>query len=296
MKVELAVSSWSWHASFYGGEWSLLDAPAGITLLSTNNLELNDFMLPPPRLSRIRRPLLRLVGAPPEFWRYTAGNLQRLADALDAKQAHCVAWAIDSDMTVTGWRWWWQARYIRRGLWAAQKLGAQVLRLTVGGKVDAPAGLDPLIIQRLTQLTQYTHQHYPTLQLAIENHWGLTTDLSRLVNIIKQTRTNLPSDIQSKIGICYDPGNVSNPSDAEQWRDVVGYANHFHAKVVGWDGEGKPKGIPYPEILGMLGGVEYDGFVVVEWEGEGDPAGNIQQGLDYFTMTQLPRTLKVPGS
>ena len=57
----LAAGAWCWHDDYYAGRWSLLDQPAGAASAGLTAIECNDFMLPPPRLSRLRRPLLRLL-------------------------------------------------------------------------------------------------------------------------------------------------------------------------------------------------------------------------------------------
>ena len=56
----LAASSWCWHEPYYAGSWSLLDLPASAKAAGLTAIECNDFMMPPPRLSRLRQPLLRL--------------------------------------------------------------------------------------------------------------------------------------------------------------------------------------------------------------------------------------------
>jgi len=79
MTWQLGVSSWSWHEPYYAGRWSLLDLPDGAHQAGLSLIEANDFMLPPPRFSRVRQPLWRLLpGAPPELWRYSWVSLEQL--------------------------------------------------------------------------------------------------------------------------------------------------------------------------------------------------------------------------
>lgn len=97
----LAVSSWCWHAEYYAGSWSLLDLPKAAASAGVSAIECNDFMLPPPRLSRLRRPLLSLLpGAPPELWRYSRETLRQLSARAQANRTKILAWTINSDFTV----------------------------------------------------------------------------------------------------------------------------------------------------------------------------------------------------
>src|SRR5688572_7883368 len=125
--MALAISSWCWHDAYYNGRLSLLDVPAAAAELGFSAVELNDFILPPPHLSHLRRPLLRLLLAPDELWRYTAANLHRLRVALDTAGVTCLAWAIDSHLAVSALKWPWQQHYIRQGLHAARLLNGPLL-------------------------------------------------------------------------------------------------------------------------------------------------------------------------
>lgn len=86
----VAISSWCWHAHYHAGRFSLIDAPRAAARLGFRHIELNDFMLPPPRLSRLRRPLLRLLGAPATLWRYDIDVLRRVQQELTATQVACL--------------------------------------------------------------------------------------------------------------------------------------------------------------------------------------------------------------
>ncbi len=131
--VPLAVSSWSWHEDFYAGRLTLLDVPAAAASLGLDQVELNDFMLPSPRLGRVRRFFMARPAGPAHAWRYDDATLHRLKAELDRTGVGCLAWTVDSDLTVPGRYWPSQERYLHRAMDVARLLGAPVLRLTLGG-------------------------------------------------------------------------------------------------------------------------------------------------------------------
>ncbi|MCA9982452.1 MAG: hypothetical protein KDD89_16530, partial [Anaerolineales bacterium] len=181
----LAVSSWSWHAPYYAGEWSALDLPTTAVEAHLHHIEINDFMLPPPRYSRLRQPLLRLLpGCPPELWRYSRASLRQLKTNALAQQVNIIAWTINSDFAVPALHWPAQWLYLRRGVAAASWLDVPLVRLNLGGTADTPASQDPLIIQRLTQFAQRTLAQHPRLALTIENHWGVSSDPARHIRLL----------------------------------------------------------------------------------------------------------------
>ena len=147
----LAVSAWSWHAPYYAGTWSLLDLAADAAAVGLAAIECNDFMLPPPRYSRVRRPLLALLpGAPPELWRYSRRTLRQLRENVMAARQPSVC--LDHQQRLLPCRprhWPAQRLYLRRGLAAARLLRAPLLRVNLGGAPETPATRDPLIVRRL---------------------------------------------------------------------------------------------------------------------------------------------------
>ena len=70
------LSALALHDAYYAGAWSLLNLPADAASVGIPAIECNDFMLPPPRFSRVRRPLLSLApGAPGELMALQSGDV-----------------------------------------------------------------------------------------------------------------------------------------------------------------------------------------------------------------------------
>ncbi|QLQ06590.1 MAG: hypothetical protein HZY76_11455 [Anaerolineae bacterium] len=163
--LTLAAGAWCWHDAYYAGRWSLLDQPAG-RAAGLTAIECNDFMLPPPRLSRLRQPLLGLLpGAPPELWRYSRTSLRQLQANAQTQGVQLLTWAINSDFTASGSAWPAQQLYLRRGLarpvnWpppAARHPGRQP-RDAACARVDCPAAGGPGAGQ--------------PCPVTLENHWN----------------------------------------------------------------------------------------------------------------------------
>jgi sugar phosphate isomerase/epimerase len=278
----LAVSSWSWHDAYYRGEWSLLDQPATAVASAITTIECNDFMLPPPRFSRLRRPLLSLLpGAPPELWRYSRATLHQLKAAAEANGVTILAWTVNSDFTVPARHWPAQQLYLRRGLAAARLLQAPLLRLNLGGSVDTPADLDGpdldgpdldgRIIHRLTQFVHLSQRYYPGLCLTVENHWGISTDIDRHLRLVDAVTAQLPPPLQARFGCCFDPANMPpDPSNRERWwRELAARANHYHLKTTTFDDNGNDPTLPHSHLFTLLHQANYHGPITIEFTGDG---------------------------
>ncbi|MBW7886690.1 MAG: TIM barrel protein, partial [Caldilineaceae bacterium] len=240
--LPLAAGAWCWHDDYYAGRWSLLDQPTGAAAAGLAAIECNDFMLPPPRLSRVRQRLLDLLpGAPPELWRYSRATLHRLQTNAQANGVHILAWAINSDFTVAGRYWPAQLLYLRRGMAAARLLAVPLLRVTLGGNAETPRSRDALIVQRLATLVQAS----PT-PVTLENHWGVSADIERHVQIFDAVVAALPTGLRARFGCCFDPGNLAEgPQRPQWWRMLAHRANHFHLKTTDFDAAGDEVQLPY---------------------------------------------------
>lgn len=271
-----AAGAWCWHDAYYAGRWSLLDQPAGAAAAGLAAIECNDFMLPPPRLSRLRRPLLRLLpGAPPELWRYSRASLRQLQANAQARGVQVLAWAVNSDFAVPGRAWPAQRVYLRRGLEAARLLAAPLLRVTLGGSAETPRGRDAVIVQRLAALVQAS-----PAAVTLENHWGVSTDIQRHLEIFDAVATALPASLQPRFGCCFDPGNVpEGPERPRWWRELARRANHFHLKTTAFDAAGDDTHLPHAAILDLLAEAGYRGAVTIEYAGDGDALDGLRRSV-----------------
>lgn len=291
----LAVSSWSWHAPFYAGQWSLLDLPADAAALGIAAIEANDFMLPPPRLSRVRRPLLGLLpGAPPELWRYSRASLDRLREAAEAQGTVLLTWTINSDLTVPAWQWPAQRLYLARGLAAARRLGVRLLRVNLGGHAATPAARDALIASRLAVFVRRSQAGGDGPAITLENHWGVSSDIDRHLRIFDAVRAQLPAAYLARFGCCFDPSNMAvaegTAGEAQRerwWRALAQRANHYHLKTATFDDGGRETTLPHEHLWAPLQAVGYAGAVTIEFQGEGEPAAGVRQSVALFrALTQ----------
>jgi sugar phosphate isomerase/epimerase len=249
--------------------------PGAAAELGFGAVELNDFMLPPPRRSRVRRPLLGLAMAPAELWRYTEGNLQGVKGALDAAGVRCLAWTINSDLTVAGLRWGWQGYYARWGLRAARLLGARRLRVTLGGRPDSPVRLDGRSAGRLAGIVQGSQVWYPGVVIVLENHWGVSTDIGRHLAIYEEAKGMLREELRPYLGLCFDPGNMREGERERYWPALAREARHVHFK------SGRMV-IDYAKVFALLEEAGYQGDFTLEYEGDGEVGEGVLRSVALF--------------
>ncbi|MCK5923749.1 MAG: hypothetical protein KAG66_22635, partial [Methylococcales bacterium] len=225
-KMSVSVSSWCWAEDYYAGIFSLLNMPAKAAHLGYHQVEMNDFMLPPPRFSRIMRPLLQ--GIHPQLWRYRADNLHRLRAELDQHQVQCICWTINSDFTQPLWK---QRPYWRWGIRAAKIVGASKIRIILGGEdkvltADEVAG----VVEKCRHFIDHCTKTAPHLHIVLENHWGISTDIKQHVTIFLAIQATLSPAQQAKFGLCFDPVNMPAENRPAQWQLILPHTTHLHLK------------------------------------------------------------------
>jgi L-ribulose-5-phosphate 3-epimerase len=111
------------------------------------------------------------------------------------------------------------------------------------------------------------------VMLALENHWGLTTDPNNVVKIVDQVKSPW-------LGINADTGNyVGDPY--EGLKVLAGRANIVQAKTYYGGGEWYTLDLDYPRIAKLLRAAGFKGWVSLEMEGKEDP------------MVAVPKSLRV---
>ena len=230
-------------------------------------------MLPPPRLSRARRPLLALLpGAPPELWRYSRASLQRLATLAQTEGVRILTWTINSDFSVPALQWPAQQLYLHRGLAAARRLGVSLLRVNLGQDAEAD---DAVVARRLSAFAEFSLRRLGKLEVTVENHWGISSDIDRHLRIVRDAAGRLPASLRNRFGCCFDPHNVprDGASDAGRerwWRELALAANHFHFKTGAFDASGNDTTLPHGHLLALLAEAGYQGCATTEFHGDGD--------------------------
>ncbi len=277
----LAVSSWSWHDAYYAGAWSLLNLPADAASVGIPAIECNDFMLPPPRFSRVRRPLLSLApGAPGELWRYSRATLHRLSARAAESRVSVLAWTINSDFTAPVSQWPAQQLYLRRGEAAARQLQGRLLRINLGGSADTPRARDEVIVSRLSSFVANSQRRYPGVKITLENHWGISTDIDRHLSIFDQVAARLGPSLRENFGCCFDPGNMPQGSERERWwQQLARRANHYHLKTSEFDDEGMEKTLPHTHLFELLQATGYRGDITIEYAGDGNAVEGVKQSI-----------------
>lgn len=110
--------------------------------------------------------------------------------------------------------------------------------------------------------------------LAIENHWGLSSNIDYLLEIYK------PLASSPAMGMNVDTGNfVGDPYP--QFERLAPYATIVQAKTYYGGGHYYDLDLDYKRIAGILRKANFNGYVSLEMEGKEDPA------------TAVPKSLKV---
>ncbi|WP_426295845.1 sugar phosphate isomerase/epimerase family protein [Dyadobacter endophyticus] len=110
--------------------------------------------------------------------------------------------------------------------------------------------------------------------LAIENHWGLSSNIDHLLEIYK------PLASSPAMGMNVDTGNfVGDPYP--QFERLASYATIVQAKTYYGGGHYYDLDLDYKRIAGILRKANFKGYVSLEMEGKEDPA------------TAVPKSLKV---
>lgn len=107
--------------------------------------------------------------------------------------------------------------------------------------------------------------------LALENHWGLTTEVDGLLRIFKAITSPW-------LGINLDTGNfVGDPYP--QIEKLAPYATIVQAKTYYGGGEWYTLDLDYKRIAGILRRANFAGYVSLEMEGKEDPATAVPKSL-----------------
>jgi L-ribulose-5-phosphate 3-epimerase len=105
----------------------------------------------------------------------------------------------------------------------------------------------------------------------LENHWGLTTSVDRLLRIWKEV--NSPW-----LGINLDTGNFpGEPYSA--FAKVAPHATIVQAKTYYGGGEWYTLDLDYKKIAGMLRAANFQGYISLEMEGKEAPESAVAKSI-----------------
>ncbi len=112
------------------------------------------------------------------------------------------------------------------------------------------------------------------ITLALENHWGLTTNIETLLKIHKAVASPW-------LGINLDTGNYPGDPYAGIAK-LAPQATIVQAKTYYGGGEWYTLDLDYPRIAKILKGAGFKGWVSLEMEGKADPLGAVQKSYDLL--------------
>lgn len=108
--------------------------------------------------------------------------------------------------------------------------------------------------------------------LAIENHWGLTTQVDGLLRIYNALKSS------PAMGLNLDTGNFAG-DPYSQFEQLAPYATIVQAKTYYGGGEWYTLDLDYERIAGILQKVNFKGYISLEMEGKEDPLTAVPKSL-----------------
>jgi sugar phosphate isomerase/epimerase len=264
--MNIAISSWSFHAELYRGSLRLADVPYRVHDLGYGAVELQDmFLFPQPP-----NPIARLLGkkAPPfNPYQYDRRALMKVRLNRLRSGTRLVCWSIDSDLTVSeGPDRQKQKAYLAAAIETADFLNAPVIRLTLGGERNDRAAYDRAVDLMSSVLPVAIARK---IRFAVENHGGLSSEPAVLAEFVQTFHS-------PQLGVCLDFGNFEDDR-ASGMQMLAPYAIHVHAKSHEFNTQGEEAQIDYRMCLDMLKAAGYAGAISIEYEGDGDPALGIKR-------------------
>jgi sugar phosphate isomerase/epimerase len=139
------------------------------------------------------------------------------------------------------------------------------------------------VVRRLADFVRDSQRRYPGLTITVENHWGLSTDIDRHLQIIDEIARRLPADVQARFGCCFDPANMPESSErARWWRELAPRANHYHLKTTSFEAPVEKDHLPHATLFALLHETGYSGRVTIESAGEGSATAGVQRSARLF--------------
>jgi L-ribulose-5-phosphate 3-epimerase len=113
------------------------------------------------------------------------------------------------------------------------------------------------------------------ITLAIENHWGLSSNIDYLLEIYKSLSSS------PAMGMNVDTGNfVGNPYP--QFERLAPYASIVQAKTYYGGGHYYDLDLDYQKIADILRKANFKGYISLEMEGKENPATAVPKSLELF--------------
>lgn len=116
------------------------------------------------------------------------------------------------------------------------------------------------------------------ITLALENHFGLTTRIQDLLDIVEKTETG-----GGEMGVCLDTGNFTKGQDPpEIVKTLAPLVRHVHFKTFQADPGADAGRLGYQSQMAALKQAGYVGPFSVEYQGNGDSLAGAKAGADLL--------------
>lgn len=136
---------------------------------------------------------------------------------------------------------------------AAQRLGAQQIRIDTGGTPDMSDEMFQIIVEGYQDLMQHSKQ--AGLELIMENHWGANKTPENVVKILESVEG---------LGLLFDSNNWPEGRHEESWERCAKYANSVHIKTFEFDANGNETTVNIPKVVSLLREAGYQGVWGIE--------------------------------
>ena len=271
--MHIAVSSWSFHRSLYGGTMRLSDVPLAVYECGVRHVELNDLFLTPSQPGRLAR-LFGSRQAPASGPDYGRKSLMRVYQGRLRGGTRLACWTIETDLTRRmAVEQSAQRAYIATAIEAARFLGSPILRLTLGGESDDRSAVGRAVDMLRGVLPVAVASG---MRLALENHDGLSSQAGVLEEVTGAFAA-IASAGATAIGVCLDLGHFAEGDRQAGIARLAPLAIHVHAPARAFDERGEETTIDYRSAMQTLRKSGYDAAISVEYTGDEEPRESIRK-------------------
>ncbi len=240
-QFEISVAAWSWHRMFETGKIKQIDQPRLAREAGATGLELVNSFFPSPQY----------------------GYLQELKQVAEGEGINILLIMCDDEGSMYSPDFKERRQAIinhRKWLDIAAVLGCHCIRCNSGqGEVPAEEAMK-YAADSFYELCAYARQY--SLDVAIENHWGHSSNPDWLVGLMKMV------DVEN-FGTLPDFGNF--PEGIDRYKAVeamMPFAKAVSAKCHDFDEKGDEIHTDFERMMKIVLDAGYHGYVGVEYEGE----------------------------
>jgi sugar phosphate isomerase/epimerase len=158
----------------------------------------------------------------------------------------------------------------------ASQMGITAIRANSGGKnMTDPQRAVANCSESFKRLAELGRKHNVTILM--ENHWGLSADPHRLVQVLKAVQA---VHGEESVGALADFGNWPDDVDRyEALKIIMPLAKGVHAKVLDIDEKLNHPRFDHARCLKIARDCGYDGYLGIEFEGTGDQVVGVKRSV-----------------